>query len=124
MDKHMLTKVKKHSDSVLAAFGLQARRSRGQYIVPVVSLLGVGILAGAGLGLFFAPGRSGSRKVHDVGEGLKSAKTKSSPVVHSVEVTPEKSAASASTSNPGQSSSSLNSKTPMTVAGTEAHAHA
>lgn len=46
------------ADDVLAHVGLQQRQSESSWIIPAVTMLGVGVLIGAGLGLMLAP-RSG-----------------------------------------------------------------
>ena len=53
-------------DDLLAGLGLQTRRSAAVYIVPAVSMFAVGILAGAGLGLLFAP-RNGKEMRREIG---------------------------------------------------------
>lgn len=42
---------------VLEMLGLQQRRSAASYVLPSLGMLGVGMLAGAGLGVLFAPQR-------------------------------------------------------------------
>lgn len=42
---------------VLDMLGLQRRRSAASYVLPSLGMLGVGMLAGAGLGVLFAPQR-------------------------------------------------------------------
>jgi len=53
-------------DDFLGSFGLQSRRSAAVYILPAISMFGVGILAGAGLGLMFAP-RTGREMRREIG---------------------------------------------------------
>lgn len=64
-------------DDLLAGLGLQTRRSAAAYVVPAISMFAVGILAGAGLGLLFAPSsgnetrRQIGTKVNDVTSRVK-----------------------------------------------------
>jgi len=53
-------------DDLLAGLGLQTRRSAAVYVVPAISMFAVGILAGAGLGLMFAP-RPGNETRRQIG---------------------------------------------------------
>ena len=53
-------------DDFLASLGLQSRRSAAVYILPAVGMFGVGLLAGAGLGLMFAP-RTGREMRRELG---------------------------------------------------------
>jgi gas vesicle protein len=82
----MYKPIKKHSDAALAAFGLQTRRPLAHYIVPVVSILSVGLLTGAGLGVLFAPrrgrelrariGRGVSKTLREASAGLRPLRSK------------------------------------------------
>ena len=53
-------------DDFLASLGLQSRRSAAVYVLPAIGMFGVGLLAGAGLGLMFAP-RTGREMRRELG---------------------------------------------------------
>jgi hypothetical protein len=59
-------------DDVLAMLGLETKRSTLGVILPAVGFFGVGILAGVGLGLLFAP-KPGSELREELGEQVKQA---------------------------------------------------
>lgn len=56
-------------DDVLAAVGLQTRRTAADMVLPALGLFGVGVLLGAGLGVLFAP-KSGAQTREAIGHGV------------------------------------------------------
>ncbi|MGQ0504417.1 MAG: YtxH domain-containing protein [Myxococcaceae bacterium] len=58
-------------DDVLELVNLQTRRSAIDYVLPTVSVFGLGLLVGAGLGLLLAP-KSGSELRDDLRAKLQS----------------------------------------------------
>lgn len=56
-------------DDVLAAIGLQSRRTTADLVMPALGLLGIGIVVGAGLGVLFAP-KSGAETREAIGNGV------------------------------------------------------
>lgn len=65
--KHSLRNFSRHD--VLAAMGLETRRTAADMILPALGLLGVGLVVGAGLGLMFAP-KSGAETRERIGNGV------------------------------------------------------
>ncbi len=59
-------------DDLLDAIGLQ-RRGNGDWLVPTLTALGVGLLVGAGLGLLLAP-KPGTALREDLRERLQSGR--------------------------------------------------
>lgn len=59
-------------DRLLEAIGLQQRRSIASIVLPSIGMFGVGLVAGAGLGLLFAP-RKGKELREDLGTKLSDA---------------------------------------------------
>jgi hypothetical protein len=59
-------------DDLLDALGMQ-RRGSGDWVVPAVTALGVGLLVGAGLGLLLAP-KPGSALRDDLRERLQAGR--------------------------------------------------
>lgn len=55
MQKNVKRLSKYDKEDILAAIGLEPKRSTMDVIVPAVGFFAVGILAGVGLGLLFAP---------------------------------------------------------------------
>lgn len=62
-------------DDFLGALGLQSRRSAAVYILPAIGMFGVGLLAGAGLGLMFAP-RTGREMRRELGTRVQDVTNK------------------------------------------------
>jgi hypothetical protein len=62
-------------ERLLQAIGLQQRRSIAAIVLPSIGMFGVGLIAGAGLGLLFAP-RKGSELREDLGTKLSDASHK------------------------------------------------
>ncbi len=58
------------TDDVLAALGLQTRRTAGDYLLPALGIFGVGLLVGAGIGLLFAP-KPGAEIRHQIGSRIR-----------------------------------------------------
>lgn len=56
-------------DQILSALGLQTRRGLGDMLMPALGMFGVGLVAGAGLGLLFAP-KSGAQTREAIGNGI------------------------------------------------------
>jgi len=71
-DKHMNMNAIKElknldKDDILAALGLQTKRTVTEMIVPVLGLFSAGLLVGVGVGLLVAP-RSGRELREDLGK--------------------------------------------------------
>jgi len=64
-----------NKDELLAAMGLETRKSVMDYLWPAASLLAVGVVVGAGLGLVFAP-KSGRELRADIGKGAATLRSK------------------------------------------------
>jgi gas vesicle protein len=60
---------------MLAAIGLQSKRSAAGYVLPAIGMFGVGILCGAGLGLLFAP-RTGREMRREIGTRVNTVASK------------------------------------------------
>ncbi len=60
-------------DRMLNMIGLQPRRSMAAVLLPSMGMFGVGLLAGAGLGLLFAP-KKGAETRRELGSKLSDAK--------------------------------------------------
>jgi hypothetical protein len=66
-------------DDLLELIGLQRRRTAWAYVLPVMGVVGAGMLVGAGLGLLFAPTpgrlmrREAGSKVKEVKERIRGA---------------------------------------------------
>jgi hypothetical protein len=56
-------------DNVLAALGLQTRRTAADMVLPALGMFGVGLVVGAGLGLLFAP-KTGAQTREVIGHGV------------------------------------------------------
>jgi gas vesicle protein len=69
------------SDDLLAALGLERRRSAVEVVLPAVSYFAAGALVGAGLSLLFAP-KVGKEFRHELGHKARELKDQ---VVHSAE---------------------------------------
>jgi hypothetical protein len=59
-------------EDILAAIGLEPKRSTSQVVVPAIGFFAVGILAGVGLGMLFAP-KPGYELREDLSEQMKGA---------------------------------------------------
>jgi hypothetical protein len=59
-------------DQILEMLGLEVKRGPTDYILPAVTLFGVGLLVGAGVGLLFAP-RPGRELREDLANRLQQA---------------------------------------------------
>lgn len=69
----MMEKIKSFDrDQLLDMFGLEVKRANTDYILPAVTLFGVGLLVGAGIGLLFAP-RPGRELREDIANRLHQA---------------------------------------------------
>lgn len=68
---------------LLEAIGLQQRRSVAAVVLPSIGMFGVGLLAGAGLGLLFAP-RKGKELRDELGTKLSDATHKVGDVASSI----------------------------------------
>lgn len=62
-------------DDILCSLGLQTRRSPAAYVLPALGMFGVGLLAGAGLGMLFAP-RTGREIRRELGTRVSGMTTK------------------------------------------------
>lgn len=62
-------------DDLLGALGLQTRRSAASYLLPALGMFGVGIVAGAGLGMLFAP-RTGREIRREIGTKVSGVTSK------------------------------------------------
>jgi hypothetical protein len=62
-------------DDILGSLGLQTRRSPAGYLLPALGMFGVGLLAGAGLGMLFAP-RTGREIRRELGTRVSDMTTK------------------------------------------------
>ena len=67
-------------EDILAAIGLEPKRSTTQVVVPAIGFFAVGILAGVGLGMLFAP-KPGYELREDLTEQMKGAMKKGQDVV-------------------------------------------
>lgn len=56
-------------EDILAAIGLQTKRTAADMVVPALGLFGVGMVVGAGLGLLFAP-KAGAQTREAIGHGV------------------------------------------------------
>lgn len=56
-------------EDILAAIGLQTKRTAADMVVPALGLFGVGMVVGAGLGLLFAP-KTGAQTREAIGHGV------------------------------------------------------
>ena len=63
---------KSDRNDILAAIGLEPKRTTTQVVLPAVGFFAVGILAGVGLGLLFAP-KPGYELREDLSEQMKVA---------------------------------------------------
>lgn len=69
----MMEKLKSFDrDQLLDMFGLETKRPNTDYILPAVTIFGVGLLVGAGVGLLFAP-RPGRELREDLANRLHQA---------------------------------------------------
>lgn len=68
-------------EDILAAIGLEPKRSTTQVVVPAIGFFAVGILAGVGLGMLFAP-KPGYELREDLSEQMKGAVKKGQEVVN------------------------------------------
>lgn len=57
------------SDDLLAAIGLQTRRTAADMVLPALGVFGTGLLLGAGLGLLFAP-KTGAQSRQFLGDNI------------------------------------------------------
>jgi gas vesicle protein len=55
-------------DEILAAIGLETKKSVSDYLLPALGIFGVGLVVGSGVALLFAP-KSGSELRGDLGRG-------------------------------------------------------
>lgn len=58
-------------DEILAAIGLETRKSMTDYLLPALGIFGVGVVVGSTVALLFAP-KSGSELRGDIGRGAGS----------------------------------------------------
>jgi hypothetical protein len=73
------------TDDVLAALGLQSRRTVGDYMLPALGIFGVGLLVGAGIGLLFAP-KPGADLRHQIGSRIRRRRDEEDE--HGIDATP------------------------------------
>lgn len=68
-------------EDILAAIGLEPKRSTTQVVMPALGFFAVGILAGVGLGMLFAP-KPGYELREDLTEQMKGAVKKGQEAAH------------------------------------------
>lgn len=75
-------------NDILAAFGMEPKRSTAAVVLPAVGFFAVGILAGVGLGMLFAP-KPGYELREDLTEQMKGAMKKGQEAMNQAKETVE-----------------------------------